>query len=64
MSFDLHQMGEGKCSLRRERPRISFVAAEVARLTSKSVAKSAKEDRVSSRRLLQDEEVFSRHPWR
>jgi predicted helicase len=41
-------------NLRRELPRIPFVAAEVTRLTSKA----AKEDGASSRRLLQDAEVF------
>jgi predicted helicase len=45
-------------NLRRELPRIPFVAAEVTRLTSKPGAKAASEDGASSRRLLQDAEVF------
>ena len=45
-------------NLRRELPRIPFVGAEVTRLTSKPGANAAKEDRASSRRLLQDAEVF------
>jgi predicted helicase len=45
-------------NLRREPPRIPFVGAEISRLTSKPGAKAAKEDRASSRRLLQDAEVF------
>jgi predicted helicase len=45
-------------NLRRELPRIPFVGAEVTRLISKPVAKAAKEDKASSRRLLQDAEVF------
>ena len=45
-------------NLRRELPRIPFVAAEVTRLTSKPGAKATKEDGASSRRLLQDAEVF------
>ena len=45
-------------NLRRELPRIPFVAADVRRLTSKPDAKPTKEDGASSRRLLQDAEVF------
>jgi predicted helicase len=45
-------------NLRRELPRIPFVAAEVTRLTSKAGAKAAKNDGASSRWLLQDAEVF------
>jgi predicted helicase len=45
-------------NLRRELPRIPFVGAEVTRLTSKPGGKAAEEDRASSRRLLQDAEVF------
>ena len=45
-------------NLRRELPRIPFVGAEVTRLTSKPGAKATKDDTASSRRLLQDAEVF------
>ena len=39
-------------------PRIPFVAADMRRLTSKPDANPAQEDGASSRRLLQDAEVF------
>ena len=45
-------------NLRRELPRIPFVGAEVTRLTSKPGTKAPKEDRASSRRLLQDASLF------
>jgi predicted helicase len=45
-------------NLRRELPRIPFVGAEVTRLTLKPGAKATKDDRASSRRLLQDAAVF------
>jgi predicted helicase len=45
-------------NLRRELPRIPFVGDEVTRLTSTAGGKAAEEDRASSRRLLQEAEVF------
>ena len=51
-------MSQQSVSLRRDLLGILFVAAEVTRLTSKPGAKTAKEDRAFSRRLLQDPEVF------
>jgi predicted helicase len=45
-------------NLRRELPKIPFVGADVRRLGSESPANSEREKKASSRRLLQDAEVF------